>query len=120
MEVLYEERDPALLILASVDHYDAFSTFMDSTTLIGLLAACLTTGALLPQVLKTCRTRSTHDLSLGMFSMLFFGTLLWCVYGLIRQDVPIVFANGLAALFSAPVLWLKLHSMTGAAKKSAV
>ncbi|HET6321137.1 MAG TPA: PQ-loop domain-containing transporter [Hyphomicrobium sp.] len=39
-------------------------------TIIGLLAATLTTVAYVPQVVKTWRTRSTHDLSFGMFALL--------------------------------------------------
>lgn len=84
---------------------------MDYITLIGLVAACLTTGALVPQLLKTWRSRSTEDLSLGMFSMLFTGTVLWLIYGLLTRDIPVIFANGLACLFSFVILFFKLQGI---------
>jgi MtN3 and saliva related transmembrane protein len=40
---------------------------MDYVTLIGLLAATLTTIAFLPQAIKAWKTKSTKDLSLPTF-----------------------------------------------------
>jgi MtN3 and saliva related transmembrane protein len=48
-------------------------------TVIGLLAAILTTLAFVPQVLKTWRSRSTHDISLGTFALLVAGVATWLV-----------------------------------------
>jgi len=84
---------------------------MDPITILGLFAACLTTGALIPQVVKTWRTRSTHDLSIGMFSMIFTGTICWFIYGMLVVDIPIIFANGLACLFSSVILYFKIAEM---------
>jgi MtN3 and saliva related transmembrane protein len=42
-------------------------------TVSGLLAAVLTTLAFVPQVLKTWRSRSTHDISLRTFALLVVG-----------------------------------------------
>ena len=40
---------------------------------VGFLAAILTTSAFLPQVIKAWRTRSTKDVSVGMFLALVIG-----------------------------------------------
>ena len=37
---------------------------------VGYLAGTCTTVAFLPQVIRTWRTRSTQDISLGMFSLM--------------------------------------------------
>ncbi len=84
---------------------------MDFTTLLGLLAASLTTGAFVPQVVKTWKTRSTTDLSLGMFLMLVFGTLCWFIYGLLKNDLPIILANGLTLSLSFIILFFKIRGM---------
>ena len=84
---------------------------MDSTTLLGLIAACLTTGAFVPQVVKTWKTRSTSDLSLGMFLMLFIGTVCWFAYGLLRSDLPIILANGLTLSLSFIILFFKIKGL---------
>ena len=40
---------------------------MPETELLGLIAGTLTTLAFLPQVIKTWKSRSAQDISLGMF-----------------------------------------------------
>jgi len=84
---------------------------MDHTTLLGLLAASLTTGAFVPQVVKTWKTRSTTDLSLGMFLMLFTGTCCWFTYGLLKGDLPITLANGLTLSLSFIILFFKIKGL---------
>lgn len=79
------------------------------TELVGLAAAFLTTLAFLPQVLHTIRTRSTHDISLRMYSLFTLGVFLWLIYGLILRDFPIIGANAVTLLLSGTVLVLKLR-----------
>jgi MtN3 and saliva related transmembrane protein len=81
---------------------------MDSTTIIGLVAAFLTTGAYVPQAVKTWRTRRTGDLSLSMFSMVFLGTVSWLAYGLLKDDLPIILANTITLGTSFVILYFKV------------
>jgi MtN3 and saliva related transmembrane protein len=78
---------------------------------IGMLAAMLTTAAYIPQAYKTIKTRSTRDLSLVTFSMLFSGTVLWLVYGLYIHDTPLILANGVTATLSGIIFFLKIGSL---------
>ena len=82
---------------------------MNAVTLLGLLAAACSTLAYLPQVIKTWRTRSTADISLGMFSLLVSGLALWLAYGIIQQDLPLIAANGVTLVFAATILYFKLR-----------
>jgi MtN3 and saliva related transmembrane protein len=82
---------------------------MSAVTLVGLVAAFCTTFAFLPQVIRTWRTRSTEDLSLGMLLVLVAGTALWLAYGLLLPDVPLVAANGLTLLLIGTILACKLR-----------
>ncbi|MDJ0677060.1 MAG: SemiSWEET transporter [Calothrix sp. MO_167.B42] len=77
-------------------------------TLLGLLAATLTTGAFLPQMLKTWRTKSAHDVSSGMLITFIMGVFLWLIYGLMRQDIAIILANAITLLLNLMILWLKI------------
>lgn len=86
---------------------------MDFGVIIGLLAACLTTGALIPQAVKTWRSRSAGDLSLGMFLMMSIGTCCWLIYGLLQQDLPLILANAFAMSISSVILYVKVSSMKG-------
>ncbi len=77
--------------------------------LLGLVAACSTTMAFVPQVIKTLRTRSIGDLSLGMFSVMVTGIVLWLLYALIRSDLPLAVANGVTLVLAGTILVLKLR-----------
>ena len=77
-------------------------------TLIGLTAGTLTTFANLPQLLKSWETRSTKDLSLEWIVILFVGVLLWLVYGILAQDLPVMLANSFTLLLVVGLLYLKL------------
>jgi len=78
-------------------------------TAIGLAAAFCTTFAFVPQVVKTWRTRSTRDISLGMFAVLVLGTALWLVYGVLLADIPLIAANGITFCLAAVILYFKLR-----------
>ena len=52
-----------------------------------------TTVAFVPQVVKTVRTGSTHDISLGMFLILVAGVTAWLIYGALISDLPLILAN---------------------------
>lgn len=77
---------------------------------IGHLAAALTTAAYIPQAYKIIKTRSTKDLSLITFTMLFVGTVLWFIYGLYIHDSPLILANGITATLSGIIFFLKISS----------
>lgn len=82
---------------------------MNLTTGIGLLAACCTTIAFLPQAIKAIRTKHTRDLSLVMYSLFTSGVLLWLIYGILRSDWPVIIANAVTLLFAATILFLKIR-----------
>jgi len=83
-----------------------------STTLItaiGFAAAALTTIAFLPQAVKSWRSRSTRDVSLGMILILVIGIVFWLAYGLLRADLPIIAANAVTLLLAGSILVSKLR-----------
>jgi MtN3 and saliva related transmembrane protein len=82
---------------------------METTNLLGLVAGSLTTLAFVPQVVKTWKTRSTHDISLGMFCLFSAGLLLWLVYGVRIGSTPIVVANAVTLVLAVIILYFKLR-----------
>jgi len=78
-------------------------------TAIGLVAASLTTIAFVPQVIKTWRSKSAKDLSLGMFGIFSLGVLLWLTYGLLVNDLPIILANTFTLILSSIILYFKVR-----------
>jgi MtN3 and saliva related transmembrane protein len=78
-------------------------------TLIGLLAAACTTFSFLPQAIKTIRTKDTQSISLSMYALFTFGTLLWLLYGVFTNNLPIYLANGITLLFALIILVYKIR-----------
>lgn len=78
-------------------------------TLVGLGAAICTTCSFLPQVIKAWRSRSTHDISVGMFILQTTGNSMWLLYGGLIGDLPLVVANAITLGLVATILGLKLR-----------
>jgi MtN3 and saliva related transmembrane protein len=81
---------------------------MNLIQLLGLAAGTCTTAAFIPQVVKTWKSRSAKDLSLGMFSIFCTGVLLWLAYGLLIMDIPVIIANMVTLVLASFLLALKL------------
>jgi MtN3 and saliva related transmembrane protein len=81
---------------------------MDSVTLLGLAAGTLTTVSFFPQLIKTWKSRSTKDISLGMYVAFCSGILLWLIYGLLIDSVPVIAANAVTLVIACLILFLKL------------
>ena len=81
---------------------------MDSITILGLIGGTFTTASFFPQVLKTWKTRSTKDVSLGMFILLSVGITFWIAYGLKIGSVPVIAANSISLVLTLAMLGMKL------------
>jgi MtN3 and saliva related transmembrane protein len=73
------------------------------------VAGIATTSAFLPQLIRAWRTRSTSDISLGMFLLTVFGLFLWLVYGLALNDWPLIGTDAVSLVLAVTVLGLKLR-----------
>jgi MtN3 and saliva related transmembrane protein len=81
---------------------------MDLITILGLVAATLTTFSFLPQMLKTWQTKSAKDVSYAMLITFNTGVFLWLMYGISLRALPIILANGVTLFFNLIILWLKI------------
>ena len=81
---------------------------MNLLDLLGIIAGALTTAAFLPQVIKTWKSKSAKDLSLGMFLMFVLGVILWLIYGILIDSLPVMLANSATLLLSSALLYFKL------------
>lgn len=75
---------------------------------IGYLAGILTTLAILPQIIRTWRTKKVDDISPKMFIILTLGVGLWVIYGVLKNALPIIIFNGISFLLNLSMLLLRL------------
>jgi len=76
-------------------------------TILGLCAAVGTTGAWLPQIVKTVRSRTARDFSWAYLAMFTSGVLLWIVYGALRNYLAVLVANIVALILIVGVMLVK-------------
>jgi MtN3 and saliva related transmembrane protein len=77
-------------------------------SLVGYAAAALTSVAFLPQLVRTWRTRSAADLSLGTLAAQTSGVGLWILYGVGIGSTPVILANTCTFALTATLLALKV------------
>ena len=76
---------------------------------LGYAAAAMTTAALIPQLARVVKTRSTKDISLGMFSIYTTGVLFWLMYGVLSHAKPVLIANAISLVLALTILILKIR-----------
>ena len=80
---------------------------MNAFEIAGLVAALLTTGSFVPQVMHTLRRRSADDIS-GLWLVMFgTGIALWFLYGVWLNALPIILANAVTFLLLMVIAWVK-------------
>ena len=78
---------------------------------IGSFAATCTTIAFVPQAIQSYRTRDLSGISLPMYTIFTAGVAMWLIYGILKQDWPIIVANSITVALSALILVLKLSEV---------
>lgn len=75
---------------------------------IGYLAGICVMVSLVPQVLKSWKTKSTKDISLTRYAGYTVGLALWVTFAILTQNDPLALMNGLELCLALVVLALKL------------
>ena len=75
--------------------------------IIGVAAGILTAASMLPQVFKTLKTKKAEHISPLMLIILICGVGLWFVYGVLKNDLPIMFTNGFSIVINIFMLFLR-------------
>lgn len=76
--------------------------------IIGYVAATLTTASFLPQVYQILKTKDTSSISLSMYIIFCLGVFLWLVFGILKEEAPIIIANAITLFLGLLILTLKL------------
>lgn len=82
---------------------------MGWTEILGLAAGICTTSAVVPQIQKAWRTKKVEDVSPFMFGILILGVGMWVLYGIIKNDLPIIATNGLSLGLNIIMLYLMVR-----------
>lgn len=72
---------------------------------LGIVAGILTSVAMLPQLIKVIKEKNAEDLSWMMITILIIGLSLWVLYGIIKDELPIILSNAFAVLVNICLLF---------------
>ncbi len=81
---------------------------MSYIDLLGYLAGILVVISLLPQTIKSWRTKSTKDLSLWRYIIYCLGLILWIAYAITIHNGPVAVMNAVGLTLAVSILYLKL------------
>jgi MtN3 and saliva related transmembrane protein len=79
------------------------------TGIIGTLAAVIGTSLMLPQVIKSFRTKQVAGVSWLMLFLYFLNCALWLAYGILIVSIPLVVCNGIGSGIGLIQLCLHKH-----------
>lgn len=77
---------------------------------IGFVAGLCSASSFVPQVVKAWREGDTEAISKRMYIVTVSAFLLWIVYGVMIESLPIIAFNTISLILSGAILVLKLRS----------
>lgn len=79
-----------------------------SVELIGFAAGAIVSFSYLPQIIRVIKLKSAHEISYLFTTFLFIGIILWLVYGITIQSMPIILWNVVGGIQAAVLLIAKI------------
>ena len=76
--------------------------------IVGFIAGILVASSLLPQVIKSWKTKSTSDISLGWSVTSLAGQIMWIFYGVLIASYSLVIMSSITLVMALSVFYLKL------------
>lgn len=76
--------------------------------LIGYAAGILGSSIMIPQIIKSLKTKSVRDLSFLMIFILIICSFLWMIYGIMIKSMPITLMNVVSILINSILLIIKI------------
>ena len=77
--------------------------------LIGAVATLFTRYSSIPQIIKGFKTKKMNDVSFWLIFYLTVGLVLWVIYGMLIDDLVIIWANAAGVAYNIILLGLKIR-----------
>ncbi|PIR07121.1 MAG: hypothetical protein COV55_01680 [Candidatus Komeilibacteria bacterium CG11_big_fil_rev_8_21_14_0_20_36_20] len=77
--------------------------------LLGYTAGILVVISLLPQTIKSWKTKLTRDLSLWRYIIYIVRLILWITYAAIIKNGPVAVMNSIGLILASSILYLKIR-----------
>ena len=78
------------------------------TDYLGLVAGVLTTGSLVPQIIRVFRLKSAREISTIFTVSFLVGIVLWLAYGIKLGLIPVILWNAIGSVLGIMLLYAKM------------
>ena len=82
---------------------------MDWINFMGHVGSVLSSITFMPQVYQTWKTKSVGDLNLSMMLIVFLSTVIWLIYGVGKELLPVIICNGIICFLSILLIYFKFR-----------
>ena len=76
---------------------------------IGSVAGTLIVLSLVPQLVTIIRNKSSKDVSISMYTVLFIAQCLWASYGILKKDLQILITNVLSGILTLFIICFAMY-----------
>ena len=77
--------------------------------IIGSIAGTLIVLSLFPQLITIIRNKSSKDVSILMYTVLFIAQCLWTSYGILKKDLEIIITNILSGILTLFIIGFAIY-----------
>ena len=77
--------------------------------LVGYTGSIVGASIMLPQIIKSWKTKQVQDVSVLMLFLYLANCLLWLTYGILIVAKPVIFANSIALVMISIMVTLKTN-----------
>jgi MtN3 and saliva related transmembrane protein len=81
---------------------------MDWAEVLGHVGSALSSLTFIPQVYQTWKTKRVKDLNLFMMLIVFISTIIWVIYGVSKNILPVIICNTFICALSAILIYFKI------------
>ena len=82
---------------------------MNQIELLGFAAGGLVAISLMPQVIKSWKTKSTKDLAISWTLINLGGQILWIIYGFYLNSISLIIMSSITLLMTLSLILLKVR-----------
>jgi len=82
---------------------------MNAVDIMGYVAGLLVVISLLPQAIKSWKTKLTRDISLWRYIIYILGLVIWIIYAIIIKNGPVALMNSVGLALAIFILGLKIR-----------
>ena len=80
-----------------------------SKDVLGYVAGLMVVLSMLPQVIKSWRTKMTRDISFWRYFIYVSGLTLWVTYAVLIKNGPVAVMNSVGLVLASSILFLKIR-----------